>query len=80
MYNVFKAYFNSLLDTIDGLGFRNPNLSGQDLQLNSDILPPHMFTRMLSLDFFYENTVPKLESHPIINAINFNSNFLNNES
>lgn len=60
IYNLLKASFISLYYHIELSGLRLPKLSGQDIQLHSDLVPAHIFHRSLSLNFKYEVHVPDI--------------------
>lgn len=71
MYTLFKATLISLLDIIDLVGFKDPVLGGQDLQLNPDLIPPTIFIRILSLEYFYEISIPSSQKSKLISNLNF---------
>jgi len=70
IYHALKAFIVSMLDIIDLNGLRNPKLGGADLQINPELIPPHVFIRAISLNCFYELTVPSLIKEKIIDSIN----------
>lgn len=59
IYNVLKASMTSLMDSINLLGFKNVKIGGQDLQINSEIIPQHVYLRALTFSAYYEFTTPK---------------------
>lgn len=69
IYHALRAFMVSLLDIIDLNGLRNPKLGGADLQINPELIPPHIFIRAISLNCFYELTIPSLIKEQIINKI-----------
>lgn len=66
IYHLLKSTLIGIFDNIEFQGIRNPKLSGQDLQINSDIVPPHIFTRGIGIHCFYEQTVPSLQKEDFI--------------
>jgi hypothetical protein len=60
IYNLLKASLISLYTHIELSGLRLPKISGQDIQLAGDLVPPHIFHRSLSLNFKYEVHVPDI--------------------
>jgi hypothetical protein len=70
IYTLLKSTLIGIFDHIELSGIRNPKLSGQDLQLNSDIVPPHIFVRGVGLNFSYELTVPSIKEEKFINCFN----------
>jgi hypothetical protein len=58
IYNLMKACFLSLFEHLELAGLRDIKTSGQDLSMQSDLVPPHVFHRSLMIGFFYENNVP----------------------
>jgi len=73
IYNVLKAFLIAILDLIDLAGLRNLKLGGGDLQLNPEIVPPHIFIRALTLNCFIEMTVPTTIKNKIIKDIELGS-------
>lgn len=66
IYNFIKASFIALNAHIELSGLRLPKFGGQDVNLQSDLVPPHIFHRSFNLSFFYEVIVPDLFSRRII--------------
>jgi hypothetical protein len=54
IYNFLKACFLSLNTHLELSGLRLAKTSGQDIQLQSDLVPPHIFHRSLGVSFMYE--------------------------
>lgn len=73
IYHALRAFMISMLDIIDLNGLKNPKLGGADLQFNPEIVPPHIFVRNISLNCFYEITVPSIVKQKIINRITIQS-------
>lgn len=60
IYHFLKAAFISLHAHVELSGLRLPKISGQDIQLQSDLVPPHIFHRGFGLSFVYEVHVPDI--------------------
>lgn len=69
IYHLVRGMLITLLKDIDLSGMRNPKLSGQDLQINTDLVPEHIFMRGIGINFQYEVTVPQLKDHKLITGI-----------
>lgn len=69
IYHSLRAGIISMLDILDVNGIRDPKLGGQDLQFNPMIVPPHIFTRAISISFFYEVDVPSVIREKIVNDV-----------
>ena len=59
LYNFIRGMLISIFDKVDLAGLMNPKLSGQDLRLDSEIVPEHVFVRGLGIHTQYEITVPE---------------------
>ena len=68
VYHMVKAVLIGIFDNIEFQGIRNPKLSGQDLQLNSDLVPPHIFVRGVGINCSYEQSVPAIQTESFINS------------
>ncbi len=71
IYHTIRALMIALLDVLDLQGLRNPKLGGQDLQINPELVPPHIFLRAISLKCFYEVNVPTTFRKQIIEKFEF---------
>ena len=69
IYHFLRAMLITLFKEVDLSGIRNPKLSGQDLQINTELVPEHIFMRGLGINFQYEVTVPQLKNHKLITSI-----------
>lgn len=69
IYHSIRAFLISMMDIIDLNGLRNPKLGGSDLQINPELIPPNIFIRNISLNCFYEITIPSIIKNKIINLI-----------
>jgi len=76
IYHALRAFMISMLDIIDLNGLKNPKLGGADLQINPELIPPHIFIRAISLNCFYELTIPSLIKEKIIRRIEILSELL----
>jgi hypothetical protein len=70
MYTVLRGMIIGLLAQFEFAGLRNMKLSGQDLRLDSSIVPQNLFTRSLGLRFQYEVVAPSFYDQQIFNSIN----------
>lgn len=63
MYHTLRACLLSISDHLEFSGLRLTKVSGQELMIQSDLVPPNIFHRSLALNFEYEVSVknPKLE-------------------
>lgn len=59
IYNLLKMGFLSLHEHIELQGLRTMKIGGQDIQIQSDLVPTHIFHRNLTLSFFYEMESPR---------------------
>jgi len=66
IYNFIKACFISLNAHLELAGLRNPKFGGNDVSLQSDKVPTHIFHRSFSINFFYEVHVPELFRNRVI--------------
>lgn len=69
IYHALRAFLISMMDILDLNGLRNPKLGGSDLQFNPELVPANIFIRNISLNCFYEITVPSIIKQKIINKI-----------
>lgn len=76
LYHVFKTLFISMLDIVELSGFRKVVLGGNDIQVNSNLVPANIFLRALTLSFNYETSVSKIDKQKLINSINFTTNLI----
>lgn len=67
IYHVIKGLLISTFSNIEFNGIRNPKFSGQDLQIQMDNMPPHIFVRGLGISCSYETTVPSFDKEKFIN-------------
>lgn len=77
MYDLLRAVLISIFDSISILGLENPKISGQDIRLNENITPPHIFARAISVSCEYEIKVPRWWSNQeIFEIVSCNSKML----
>jgi len=70
IYHLLKAMLISIFDHMELSGIRNPKLSGQDLQMNSDIVPVNVFVRGVGINFMYEEDIPAIQEENLKIIIN----------
>lgn len=69
IFNFLYGMLISVLDSVELAGFRNPKLGGQDLQLNSEVIPANVYIRAITLSAFYEVSVPRWFTNEMLNNI-----------
>lgn len=57
IYNLLKSSILALNYHFELAGLRLPKVSGSDLNIQSDLVPTHIFHRSIMLNFFYELNV-----------------------
>lgn len=67
IYHVIKGLLISTFSNVEFQGIRNPKFSGQDLQIQTENMPPHIFVRGLGINCSYETTVPSIDKENFIN-------------
>lgn len=60
IYHFLKGALISLHAHLGLSGLRLPKISGQDIQLQADLVPTHLFHRALGLSFVYEVHIPDI--------------------
>lgn len=68
VYHFLRAGLLSLNYHLELSGLRSPKFGGQDINFQSDLVPPHIFHRSILLSFFYEVNVPDLFYKAIISG------------
>lgn len=71
LYHLLKNLLFACFPAFELRGIRDPKFGGQDLQFSNELVPPEIFHRNLSLDFFYESSVPSFDVNQLINSIVF---------
>lgn len=66
IYHFLKLIMVATMDHIQLSGLENPKTGGQDLHLNSDLIPAGVYMRGLTLSFSYDISVPSIFSDDII--------------
>lgn len=69
MYHLLRAGMISVSDTISFEGLENLKISGQELKINPEIAPNHIFMRSLSVTFSYNVEVPVWWTNDLIQEI-----------
>jgi hypothetical protein len=68
IYQVLKALVTLYRDEFSVLGFNNLKMTGSDIVMQSELVPPNIFHRNLSLSFSYQSNLTKKYSKiPITN-------------
>lgn len=73
IYHLIKGMLIGLTDSVEIVyGFSNTKISGLDIQLSLEMLPPNVFTRGIELSASYEMAVPRIiDPTPFVNALHF---------
>lgn len=58
IYALLRNMLMSIFEHVELEGLRNPKLGGMDLQIDSTLVPEHVYTRALTISTSYEITVP----------------------
>jgi len=69
MYHLVRAGLISVFDTLSLTGLENARISGQELKLNADLVPNHIFMRAVGVDCSYDVSVPRWWTETLITAI-----------
>ena len=69
LYTLLRGMFIGLFAQFEFAGLRNPKLSGQDLRLDSSIVPEHIYTRALGIRAQYEVSVPNFFDQEVFRSI-----------
>lgn len=62
IYHVLKAMMILMYETFELNGIRNLKVSGQDINVNNELVPMNIFHKSLTMNFFYECFVPEFQS------------------
>lgn len=73
-YHVLKAMLLMYAPNLDLVGLRIPRLSGGDIIMQQDIVPPSIFHKALTLAFKYEVVVPTRLRSMVLKDISYNYN------
>lgn len=60
VYNILKSMLLMLVPHLELMGIRIPELSGNDIVMQDDLVPVPLFHKVINLSFKYEHTVPQL--------------------
>lgn len=66
IYYYLKSCLISLHYHLELMGLRNLKIGGQDINIQQDSIPTHIFHRTLTMNFFYESNVPNFLRSKII--------------
>lgn len=58
VYNFLKACFIGMYYHLELMGLRNLKIGGQDVNMQQDSIPTHIFHRTLNMNFFHESNIP----------------------
>jgi len=71
LYHLLKNLLFACFPAFELRGIRDPKFGGQDLQFSNELVPPEIFHRNLSIDFFYESVVPSFDVNQLISNVVF---------
>lgn len=69
MYHTIRAGLISVFDSLSINGLENAQISGQELKINPDLVPNHIYMRAIGLRCSYDIKVPRWWSQTIISEI-----------
>lgn len=69
IYHFLKAVMLSLYYHFELSGLRDPKWSGQDVSIQQDLIPTHIFHRALGITFWYEVTIPNMITKKLISGL-----------
>jgi hypothetical protein len=69
MYYLLRGGLISAIDTLSLAGLENVKISGQELKINPDLVPNHIFMRAIGLSFSYEEQVPRWWSTALVTEL-----------
>jgi hypothetical protein len=78
IYHIVRSMLISLFDHLNLSGLENITLSGRDLQINSELVPPHVFMRTIGMNFSYDVGAIEVFENAVINDLIFNQTTINN--
>lgn len=78
-YNVMKAMLLMFVPNLDIAGLMNPKLSGGDIIMQGDIVPPTIFHKALTLSFQYQLTVPSRIYAQAVKKLAYNYSVISDE-
>lgn len=73
LYHIIDCLIISMTTHLGLKGLYNITQGGQDLQIDSDKIPKHLFIKALSIGLQYERSAPDLNNTPTFTDILFNS-------
>lgn len=59
IYNLLKLGFLSLHENLQFKGLQNLKMGGQDVNVQTDLVPTHIYHRSFTISFFYEIAAPR---------------------
>lgn len=78
MYYLLKALIVSNIRIFELNGLRNIKQSGQDLLIRDEFMPQNIYMRGLTIDCFYEFSVPEMEEQEMLLNIDFEGSVIDN--
>ena len=69
MYKALQATLISISDHLELAGLQNVRLSGQEIKINGDLVPPNIYLRGVIVDTHHDVEVPRFFSVEQFNDI-----------
>lgn len=79
IHSLLKYMSVALMDVLELNGLRNIKISAQDILLQNDLIPTNIFSRALSINFSYENSVPSFTGQSIFDRISIMGNLVSSD-
>jgi hypothetical protein len=76
IYHIIKSFIITANQHFTHFGLENLNISGRDLQINSNNVPANLFMRSLGIGLEYNTPSLELNITPIINRLDFSSSIV----
>lgn len=73
MYHTLRAMIISAWNSLEVSGIQNIKLSGQEVRMDSELVPPHIFMRGIGISHSYDVTVSRTLPYPLITQLILNS-------
>lgn len=77
IYNFLKASFLSMHEHLELYGFQNLKMSGNDIQMQQDLVPTNIYHRSLTISFDYEMIIPNFYKTKLANDFKINKYYFN---
>jgi hypothetical protein len=78
VYNILRACMLVIVDHFEIAGLRNPNFNGNDVIIQQELIPAHIFHRSLNFGFDYEVIASNIFAQQIIKKFKYKAVILTN--